>query len=107
MNNYGLWKLVNRPTHGQNSLDIFFSSQPDLYHHASEYRSFDKTKHKANLVQSQSGYGSRDMRPRHKVRLYDTRTHNTDRLRYALGTYNWSAIDDIYIVNFSMYLEHS
>ena len=36
-----------------------------------------------------SGNDSRDVRPRHKVRL---RAHNIDHLRYALGTYNWSDI---------------
>jgi hypothetical protein len=83
VNNYGLWQLVNRTTHGRNIPDKFFCSQPDVYH-ASEYLSLVKPKHKAVLVQPLSGTGndSRDFRPRYKVRLYDA--HNIDRLRYTL-----------------------
>jgi hypothetical protein len=91
VNNYRLWQLVNRPTHGRNILDKCFFSQPYIYQ-ASEYLSLVKTKHKAVLVQPLSGIDSRDVRPRHKVRFYDMRAHNIDRLRYAFGTYNWSDI---------------
>ena len=80
--------MVNWPTHGRNILDKFFFSEPDVYH-ASEYLSLVKIKHKAVLFQPLSGNDSRDVRPRHKVRL---RAHNIDHLWYALGTYNWSDI---------------
>jgi hypothetical protein len=44
------------------------------------------------MVQPLSDNNSRDVRPRHKVRLYDMRAHIIDRLRYALGTYKSSDI---------------
>jgi hypothetical protein len=51
VNNYGLFELVDLPTHGSKVLDKFFISLPDLYRRASVYRSLIKTKHMGILVQ--------------------------------------------------------
>jgi hypothetical protein len=92
VNNYGLYDLVDLPTHGSKVLDKFFISQPDLYRRASVYRSLVKTKHMGVLVQPLTVSVCRPMSHRHKVRLYDKRAHNIDRLRNALGTFNWSDV---------------
>ena len=100
-NNYGLWQLVDKPTHGSKTIDKFFISCPDIYN-ATVYRSLVKTKHMAVLVRPTSVTDSGVVRRRQKVMLYDLRAHNIDHLRFMLGTYNWTdltaeaGIDDIY-----------
>ena len=104
VNNYGLYELVDLPTHGSKVLDKFFISLPDLYRPASVCRSLIKTKHMGILVQPLTVSVCRPKSHRHKVRLYDKRAHNIDRLRNALGTFNWSDVTMlmICIISFSM-----
>lgn len=102
-NNFGLYQLVKSPTHGSHILDKFFVSMPDIYK-TNVFKSLVKTKHMCVMVEPfrQPTGAACEKQERQKIRIYDKRAHNIDRLRYALGTYNWattmarSGINDIY-----------
>jgi hypothetical protein len=89
---YGFTQIVSGPTHGNNLIDKFFVTRSDLYC-AVVCKSIVKTKHKAVLVTS--CIGSQNVvsqSSRRKHRVYDTRAHNIDCLRFALGTFDWSSV---------------
>ena len=95
-NDYGLCQLVETPTHGDNLLDKFFISRPDIYSTAPPFKSLVKTKHMAVLAVPVTGSSAGNLAKteRQKIRLYDKRAHNIDRLRHALGVYNWFSVTD-------------
>jgi hypothetical protein len=103
-NDYGLCQLVKTPTHGDKILDKFFVSRPDLFSAAAPFKSLVKTKHMVVLVVplSRPAVDVLVKPERQKIRLYDKRAHNIDRLRNAFGVYNWfsvtnrQCIQDIY-----------
>ena len=49
-----------------------------------------KTKHKAVIAQTEDNPVTSCIRK--VVSVYDRRQHNIDRLRYAIGTYDWTAV---------------
>jgi hypothetical protein len=90
---YGLTQIVLTSTHGMNTLDKVFINRPDLFQ-VTVYKSLIKTKHLAVIV-----YGE-ECKPvsrniRRTVRIYDHRSHNIDKLRYTIATFDWSTITDI------------
>ena len=101
IDSYGLCQLVASPTHGGKILDKFFINRPDLYQ-VKVFKSVVKTKHMAVLAEPLDGSAGTTCNFRRKVTIYDTREHNIDRLRYELGTFDWSlitslrGIDDMY-----------
>ena len=88
---HGLTQMVATPTHENNILDKFFVNRPDLYNNCFTIKSAVKTKHLA--VIAQNGFVSHKRIFKHrKVLLFDTRSHNIDKLRYFVATYDWSSL---------------
>jgi len=85
-NQYGLVQLVNQPTHGDNILDKVFTNRPDCFV-ASVGRNLLKTKHLAVIVNCDQSAKPVSYN-RVKVKLYDLRCHNIDRLRYMTATHD-------------------
>jgi len=82
---FGFSQLVQEVTHGTNLLDKVFTNRPDLLC-TTVHQSLLKTKHMAVVTTDVNctGGGQPSCRRQH-VKLYDHRTHNIDRLRYAVG----------------------
>ena len=91
---YGLTQLVTGPTHERSILDKVFVSRPDIYT-ATVFSSLLKIKHKALLIQPiNDGFQTSTPyknRRRKTVTVYDLRQSNIDKLRFYLGTYDWSS----------------
>ena len=83
---YGLIQLVSTATHGDNILDKVFTNRPDLYN-ACVLKSLIKTKHAAVLVSNEPAKLCSTKRK--TAELWDLRQHNIDRLRFAIGTFDW------------------
>ena len=89
---YRLTQIVTTPTHNQNLNDKVFTNRPDLYD-AHCFKSLVKTKHLAVLITALGDQAAAvDIRQsrRYYVNSYDLHSHNLDKLRYALGTFDWS-----------------
>ena len=100
---HGLYQLVNEPTHLNHTIDKLFVSRSHVYH-CHTIASVVKTKHRAVIAKPlHYGDSSFDTKKstsnKQKCTVYDTRAHNIDRLRYFLGTYNWSSLYDITSLN--------
>lgn len=92
VSDYGFTQLVSGPTHGNNLIDKFFVTRGDLYR-AVVCKSIVKTKHKAVLATPCAGVQKTVSQPaRRKFCVYDTRAHNIDYLRFALGTFDWTSV---------------
>ena len=87
----------NNNNNNNNLIDKVFTNRVDLYV-ASCFKSLIKTKHSAILIASR---GDQDFSfsKRYSVTLYDFRTQHIDRLRYALGTFDWLSITSCYDVD--------
>jgi len=90
---YGLCLIVTDVTHGSNVLDKVFVNRPDIYT-TTVFRSLLKTKHSAVLVHplNDMQFLTKNKVTRKKVTLYDLRQSNTDKLRWCLGTFDWSPV---------------
>jgi len=83
--------MVTDHTHCGHLIDKVFVSRPDLYN-CPVVQSTLKTKHKT-IILGQDLYDSDVVCiQRSKVKLYDLREPNIDRLRYNLGTYPWASL---------------
>jgi hypothetical protein len=95
---FGLTQLVSKPTHGNNILDKFFTSRPDISE-VEVFASLIKTKHRAVFVrQILSPRVIHKKSERKKAQVYDRRQHHLDALRHSLGIHDWSAMlacDDV------------
>ena len=90
----GFTQIVNVPTHGNKIIDKVFINRPDQYS-CKVCKSVVKTKHKLVIISPTVNDVSRaSASVRRKYSVYDTRAPNIDRLRFALGTYDWSYIYD-------------
>ena len=99
---YGLTQLVCTATHGNKVLDKIFTNRPDLFT-AVVCKSLLKTKHSAVIVRPDRCFTMNTGRScnRTVVSIYDHRTHHIDRLRCAIGFFNWSVVtleDDITVM---------
>ena len=97
---FGLSQIVSLPTHKQNLIDKVFTNRADLYE-ASVFKSLVKTKHMAVLISKDSVDDKPTEEPNSKHQLvssFDLRSHNIDKLRYVLGTFDWSYILSVYDV---------
>ena len=99
----GFYQLVKEFTHMNHIIDKVFINRPGIYNRCYTVRSIVKTKHRAIIFTTQNDANNgAQPKTKSKCSVYDTRPHNIDRLRYFLGTYNWSTlydcltIDDIY-----------
>ena len=91
---YGLLQIVTTPTHNLNLIDKVFVNHPDKYE-AYCIQSLIKTKHMAVLIVPVGAHCPDNLVKKHKrttVSVYDLRSHNIDRLRYAIGTFDWSSV---------------
>jgi hypothetical protein len=89
---YGMSQLVTRPTHGNNIIDKYFTSRPDLFQ-VDVFKSLIKTKHLVVHVSLATVVNNNNVLNKCKGRksvLYDLRSQNIDSLRYALGVHDWS-----------------
>ena len=86
-------QLVNVPTHGSKIIDKVFMNRPYLYS-CDVSKSVVKTKHKLVTIYPTNSSVKLTVpsSARRKYSVYDTRLPNIDRLRYVLGTYDWSYI---------------
>lgn len=94
---HGLTQMVNQSTHCNNIIDKFFITRPDLYH-CYTVKSIVKTKHRAVIASpstSDMNLNGSASQVKRKCIVYDTRQHNIDRLRFFLGTFDWSPLYDI------------
>jgi len=99
---YGLTQLVCTATHGNKVLDKILTNRPDLFT-AVVCKSLVKTKHSAVIVGPDRCFTMNTGRScnRTVVSIYDHRTHHIDRLRCAIGLFNWSVVtleDDITVM---------
>jgi len=95
-NDLGLVQIVDKPTHGNNLIDKVFVNRPDMYT-ATVLASILKTKHCA-VILGQTNHDTLPVRKRRHVSFYDLRCQNIDKLRYYIGTQDWSDLymsDDI------------
>ena len=90
----GLVQLVTEPTHCGHIIDKVFVSRPDLYG-CFVVQSTLKTKHKAVILDSERSDLPSVRQQRAKVKLYDLREPNVDRLRYYLGTFPWERLMEL------------
>ena len=90
---YGFLQIVNIATHGSKIIDKVFINRPDLYC-CNVAKSVVKTKHKLLIISpiNLNDHPNVPARIRRKFPVYDTRAPNIDRLRFALGTYDWSYV---------------
>jgi len=90
---YGLTQLVCTATHGNKVLDKIFTNRPDLFT-AVVCKSLVKTKHSAVIVGPDRCFTMNTGRScnRTVVSIYDHRTHHIDRLRCAIGFFNWFVV---------------
>jgi hypothetical protein len=92
VSDYGFTQLVSGPTHGNNLIDKLFVTRSNLYR-AVVCESIVKTKHKAVLVTPCTGIQKTVSQPAcRKFCVCDTRAHNIDYLRFALGTFDWTSV---------------
>lgn len=92
---FGLVQLVDIPTHGNNLLDKVFVNRPDIFS-ATVCKSLLKTKHMSVIVSANSDsdlctnckYNS----SRRTLSFLDKRDHNIDKLRYLIGSFDWSSL---------------
>ena len=85
---YGMSQLVTKATHGNNIIDKYFTSRPDLFQ-VDVFNSLIKTKHLVVHITLSTAANNNNVLNNNKVHksvLYDLRSHNIDSLRYAL---NW------------------
>ena len=94
---YGLVQLVSGPTHNQNLIDKVFTNRPDMFI-TSCFKSVVKTKHMAILI-APPGVSNICRSNRFSVTLHDLRTHNIDRIRNALGVFDWSSVTSLYNID--------
>ena len=81
--------MVSSPTHCGHIIDKVFVSRPDLYM-CLVVRSVLKTKHSAVILTCpQNACNLPSPHAKRKVKLYDLRSPNIDRLRYSLSVYKW------------------
>ena len=100
-------QLVTTATHGNSLIDKVFVSHSDIFR-CSVLKSLLKTKHTAILLSPASSSGSvSGLQSRRKVSVPDIREPYINKLRYTIGTFNWShlfcADDDIDV----MYMQFS
>jgi len=95
---YGLTQIVDQPTHGDNYLDKVFVNLPDVYSSV-VFKSIIKTKHRAIGLSSVTPMPCPSDK-RRKVRVFDLRSHNIDKLRYYIGGCDWSRLLSSTDVNF-------
>ena len=89
-NDFGLCQLVTTATHGNSLTDKVFVSHSDIFR-CSILKSLLKTKHMAILLSPASSSGSvSGPRSRRKVSVPDLREPYINKLRYIIGTYDWS-----------------
>jgi hypothetical protein len=97
----GLAQIVNVPTHGNKTLDKFFTSRPDISH-VEVFSSLIKTKHKAVCIKlALSNNLDEYKNARNRTKVYDLRPHFIDYLRYCIGVHDWSPLlscNDVQIV---------
>lgn len=98
-NDFGLCQLVTTATHGNSLIDKVFVSHSDIFR-CSVLKSLLKTKHMAILLSPASSSGSvSGPQSRRKVSVPDLREPYINKLRYIIGTFDWShlfcADDDI------------
>jgi len=85
--------LVQEVTQGTNLLDQVFTNRPDLLC-TTVHQSLLKTKHMADVTTDVNCTGGDQSSCRRQhVKLCDHRTHNIDRLRYAVALYDWSYVN--------------
>jgi Reverse transcriptase (RNA-dependent DNA polymerase) len=85
---FGLTQIVTMPTHGKNIIDKVFCNRPDIFS-SLVLKSLVKTKHDAVLVNDQTVTRSILAVTRKKIIVHDLRSHNIDKLRFNIGSFNW------------------
>ena len=92
---YGLTQLVCTATHGNKVLDKIFTNRPDLFT-AVVCKSLVKTKHSAVIVRPDRCFTMNTGRSAMVLLLVSMitvpSTHHIDRLRCAIGFFNWSVL---------------
>jgi hypothetical protein len=91
----GFTQLVHSPTHCNNIIDKCFINRPDVYD-VDIISSLVKTKHKALYIHVDVPILASPNSPNTSI-VYDLREHNIDRLRHAIGTYDWSSLSSFYL----------
>ena len=94
ISDHGLVQMVTEPTHCGHIIDKVFVSRPDLYG-CYVVQSTLKTKHKAVILDSERCDPPSVCHQRAKVKLYDLRESNIDRLRYYIGTDPWQQLMEL------------
>jgi hypothetical protein len=90
----GLTQLVTKPTRGTHTLDLFVTNMPDLLK-CSVIKSTVTTDHLACLITGKSQIisdSSTTMKPRRRVRFFDTREQYVIALAKGLHEYNWNSV---------------
>lgn len=100
----GFIQIVKESTHINKIIDKVFISRPGIYNHCFTIRSIVKTKHRAVVFTTQNDIYSHQPSCKRKFFVYDKRQHNIDRLRFYLGTFNWSYLFDFDSID-SLYSE--
>jgi len=99
-----LVQTVSSPTHCGHIIDKVFVSRPDLYT-CVVVRSVLKTKHCAVILTcSQDARHLPSSRTKRKVKFYDLRSPNIDRLRYY-GVYPWGHLLQCNDVEYSQFVD--
>jgi hypothetical protein len=90
---FGFQCISNKITHGKRILDKIFVSWPSTYT-VRVVSSLLKTKHKAVTARDDGEEPDDSSCSRKTVYVYDQRQHNIDKLRHAIGTYDWIKLKD-------------
>jgi len=95
---FGFHQLVTTATHSNNLIDKMFVGHPDIYQ-CTVIKSLCKTKHMAVIMSPINSGPTFTTTARRKVSVFDLREPYIDKLRHAIGTYDWNDVfcdaDDI------------